>query len=109
MSGKVWVLHRVLAFSTGESKVLPAGVYETRKDAQAACDARNVAISALLVHGQLSLDRGQKTVAAERLPFSDVLADLGIEGVGYAVSEQALLGPEIARIETTILLPGSRH
>jgi hypothetical protein len=107
--GKVWVLYRVLSFATGESKVLSVGTYENARDAQSACDARNVAISVLLAHGQLSINRGQKLESAETVPFTEALHDLGITAVGFAVKEERVLGPEITRIDPSILLPGSRH
>lgn len=109
MVAKVWVLYRVLTFSTGETKTLVVSAYETRRDAQSACDARNVAISGLLAHGQLSIARGHKLADADRVPFTEALNDLGISGVGFAVKEEPVLGPEITRIDPSILLPGSRH
>lgn len=98
------MLYRVLTFSTGESLALPLHGYRERKDALQAKSDRDQAFGSTLEFGTLRV--GQ---LSEAFPVSELIEDLGIHAISHTVVEVALKGPEIAKVEPAIVLPGSRH
>lgn len=98
------MLYRVLTFSTGETKALPLHAYHEQKDARQAKSDRDQAFGATLEFGTLRV--GQ---LSEAFPVSELIEDLGIHAISHTVIEVAIKGPEIQRVEPSILVAGSRH
>lgn len=102
------MVYRVLAFQTGETKILPLGAFEDKQEAVRASHARQAAISLILNDGRVRV-RTPESVSPEDMPLRAVIGDIGIVGVSHTVTEVDIQGKSAIVIPELVLPQERRH